>query len=100
MAKNVGKLSGRIPEEVLERMAISAFNYKQLVRWLSKNHTKVFKSKSANNMNYVVALVPSNGKVKPDLIYFETQKDMMNFVRKQNLCARDYRYSHKMHLMF
>lgn len=100
MSKNVGKLSGRIPEKVLERMAINAWNYQQLVLWLSKNHTKVFKSKAAKNMNYVVALVPSNGKTKPDLKYFETQNDMMNFVRKQNLCARDYRYSHKMQLMY
>jgi hypothetical protein len=100
MAKNMGNLSGRIPEPVLERMSKNAWNYRQLIRWLSKNHIKIFKSKSAKNMNYVVALVPSNGRQKPDLRYFATQKEMISFVKKQNVCARDYRYSHKMQLMY
>ncbi|MDD5063693.1 MAG: hypothetical protein PHQ35_02895 [Phycisphaerae bacterium] len=91
--------SYNIPPEVLGKIAACNRKHAELVYFVHKNHIKIFKKREAENKDYV-AVIPENGGQQPALNFFAEKGVMLDFAHAQPVCVVDYRYSHRMMLMY
>ena len=86
-----------VDEAMRNEMARLAKRRAQLQRYLSKHHTRLFKSDEAQD--YVLVEGGTNGDEEPTVHFFADKRDMLKFADELPVFASGWRYSRDVIMM-